>query len=140
MKLKRRRVVYVLVMSLLFLGLWHDGRIIPSSALYLIAPSGLILFCLHVVLAGMVASECAVRAIRFGTDFKAYSEAAKRRFGDSAIWLLVLLVYSIRIVAGESTTPLTWMVIVLALGVLFDDMASTVDALWSFLPQHKNET
>lgn len=56
------------------------------------------------------------------------------------MWLLVLLVYSIRIFADESATLTTWMVIFISLGVLFDDMAATVDALWSFLPQHKNET
>ena len=140
MKLTRRRVIYLLVMLLLLLGLWHDGRTIPTSVLYLIAPSGLVLFCLHIVLAGMVASECAVRAIRFGTDFKTYSDAAIKRFGDSSMWLLVLLVYSMRVFADESATLPTWMVIFISLGVLFDDMAATADALWSFLPQHENET
>lgn len=38
MELTRRRVIYLLVMLLLLLGLWHDGRTLPTSVLYLIAP------------------------------------------------------------------------------------------------------
>ena len=140
MKLTRRRAIYLVAVLFLALGLWYEGLTVPAHALYLIVPSGVLLFGTHMVTTGMLASEYAVRAIRFGTSFKAQSDAAKERLGESSIWLFVLLVYPIRIIAGDSMTTLTWLPVLFALGILFDGVAATVDALWDLLPQPQDET
>lgn len=139
MKLTRRRAIYLVAVLFLALGLWYEGLTVPAHALYLIVPSGVLFFCTQMVTAAMLANECAFRAIRFGTSLKAQSDAAKERLEESSIWLFVLLVYPIRIIAGDSMTTLTWLPILLALGILFDGVASTVDALWDLLPQRQDE-
>ena len=140
MKLTRRRVIYFVAVLFLALGLWYEGLVVPAHALYLIVPSGVLLFATHAVTTGMLAREYSVRAIRFGTSFKVQSDVAKERFGESAVWLFVLLVYPIRIIAGDNMTTLTWLPILFALGILFDGVAATLDALWDLLPQPQNDT